>query len=92
MGAGLQRWWRDYDAECEAWSSRDIARQYVDGGVVVTVYTNGTVQLHDPSCARRIVLDQQCPRCSCVYEFLEGHRCPGCAEAQLSARRMPRIS
>jgi hypothetical protein len=43
MGAGKQRWWRDYEAECREWSDRDVrSRTVYANGVEVTVYKNGS--------------------------------------------------
>jgi hypothetical protein len=44
MGAGKQRWWRNYEAECSEWSNRDVVSRTVDtDGAETTVYKDGRV-------------------------------------------------
>lgn len=47
MGAGLQRWWRDYVQECETWSDRDVLwRVTMPNGTIVTRYVDGR-EIHE---------------------------------------------
>lgn len=56
MGAGLQRWWRDYHAETEAWSNRDVVRTYEAPSTIVTEYKNGSVVVVNKGAARIVEL------------------------------------
>ena len=43
MGAGIQRWWRSYGHECEAWSMRDIVYRFTaTDGTTMTLYKDGS--------------------------------------------------
>lgn len=51
MGAGIQRWWRSYEDECEAWRMRDILEEIETPTLIVTRYKDGSTVITDKRAA-----------------------------------------